>query len=55
MSGGPYTKVTSTPVATTDYTDSSVKQGNTYYYVVTAVNSQNEESGYSAQVSANIP
>jgi Cep192 domain 4 len=55
VSGGPYTKVTPTPVASTDYTDSSVKQGNTYYYVVTAVNSQNQESSYSSQVSASVP
>ncbi len=55
VSGGPYAKLTPAPVGATDYTDSSVQQGNTYYYVVTAVNSQNQESGYSTQVSANIP
>jgi hypothetical protein len=55
VSGGPYAKLTPAPVGATDYTDSSVQQGNTYYYVVTAVNSQNQESGYSTQVSASIP
>lgn len=54
-SGGPYTKLTSTPVAATDYTDSSVQPGNTYYFVVTAVNSENEESAYSPQASAAVP
>ncbi len=54
-SGGPYSKVTSGPVPSTGYTDSTVQQGLTYYYVVTSVDSQNLESGYSAQVSATIP
>jgi hypothetical protein len=54
-SGGPYGKLTPSPVAATDYADSSVQQGQTYYYVVTAVNSQNAESAYSAQVSAAVP
>lgn len=55
VSGGPYAKLTPFELAATSYTDSSVQQGQTYYYVVTAVNSQNQESGYSAQVSATIP
>ena len=55
VSGGPYAKVTAAPVAATDYTDSSVQGGQTYYFVVTAVNSQSQESAYSAQVSATVP
>ena len=55
VSGGPYAKLTSSPVAGLSYLDSSVQQGHTYYYVVTAVNSQNQESAYSTQVSAVIP
>jgi hypothetical protein len=55
VSGGPYTRLTPTPVAATNYTDSSVQQGEMYYYVVTAVSSQNQESGYSPQASANVP
>jgi Abnormal spindle-like microcephaly-assoc'd, ASPM-SPD-2-Hydin/Fibronectin type III domain len=55
VSGGPYTKLTSTPVAATNYTDSGVQQGTTYYFVVTSVNSENQESAYSGQASANIP
>jgi hypothetical protein len=55
VSGGPYTKLNSTPDAVTSYTDSTVKAGITYYYVVTAVNSGNVESAYSSEVSAMIP
>lgn len=55
VSGGPYARLTSAAVPATNYTDSSVQQGQTYYYVVTAVNSQNQESPYSGQVSATIP
>ncbi len=55
QSGGPYTKLTGTPVAGTSYTDASVQSGQTYYFVVTAVDSSNVESAYSAEVSALIP
>jgi hypothetical protein len=55
QTGGPYTKVNSTAVAATTYTDSNVLAGTTYYYVVTAVNGSGQESGYSSQVSATIP
>jgi HYDIN/CFA65/VesB-like, Ig-like domain/Cep192 domain 4/Immunoglobulin domain/Immunoglobulin I-set domain len=55
VSGGPYTKLTTSAVAGTDFTDSSVQNGGTYYYVVTAVNSKAQESSYSTQVSAVIP
>jgi hypothetical protein len=55
VSGGPYTKLNSTPDAVTSYTDSTVKAGINYYYVVTAVNSGNVESAYSSEVSAMIP
>jgi hypothetical protein len=55
QSGGPYIKLTSAPVAATSYTDSVVQAGQTYYFVVTSVNSSNEESAYSAEVSALVP
>ncbi|MCL5277796.1 MAG: carboxypeptidase regulatory-like domain-containing protein [Deltaproteobacteria bacterium] len=48
-SGGPYTKVGST--TNTSYTVTGLTNGTTYYFVVTAVNS-NGESGYSNQASA---
>jgi Protein of unknown function (DUF1573)/Immunoglobulin I-set domain len=54
-SGGPYTKLTSAPVSTTTYTDTTVQSGQTYYYVVTSVNSSNVESVYSGQTTATIP
>jgi hypothetical protein len=47
--GGPYTTITN--VATTSYTDTGLSNGTTYYYVVSALNS-NGESGNSSQVSA---
>jgi hypothetical protein len=54
-SGGPYSKINSTLDASTLYTDTTVADGQTYYYVTTAVNSSNEESGYSNQATAVIP
>jgi fibronectin type 3 domain-containing protein len=41
--------------ATTSYTDSAVQNGQTYYYVVTAVDSAGVESAYSNQTQALIP
>ena len=55
VSGGPYTKLTATPTASTTYSDTTVQSGKTYYYVVTAVNSSNTESVLSSEVSATIP
>jgi Abnormal spindle-like microcephaly-assoc'd, ASPM-SPD-2-Hydin len=55
VSGGPYTLVNSSIVAGTQYVDSSVLAGQTYYYVATAVDSGNRESTYSDQVVANVP
>ncbi|MGH9537663.1 MAG: DUF4082 domain-containing protein [Terriglobales bacterium] len=37
------------------YSDASVQSGTTYYYVVTAVDDQGRESGYSNQITAIIP
>jgi hypothetical protein len=53
VSGGPYAKVGS--VSGTSYMDMSVASGATYYYVITAVGSNNQESGYSNQVRAAVP
>jgi Abnormal spindle-like microcephaly-assoc'd, ASPM-SPD-2-Hydin len=55
QSGGPYSKVNSSLVLTTSYTDASVVSGTTYYYVSTAVASNNVESGYSNQATAAVP
>ncbi len=53
--GGPYSKVNSSAIAGTQYTDSSVQAGHTYYYVVRSVESNGVQSSYSAQVSAIVP
>lgn len=55
ISGGPYSKLTASPVGATSYTDGSVTAARTYYYVVTAVSSTSGESAYSPQVSATVP
>jgi len=55
VSGGPYTKLNSTPQAANAYTDLTVSCGSTYYYVVTAVSTSNVESGYSNQAVATVP
>ena len=55
VSGGPYTMINSSLDGTTSYTDSTVVSGQTYYYVVTAVNSESQESGYSNQAQAVVP
>lgn len=55
VSGGPYSKLTASPVGATSYTDASVTAAQTYYYVVTAVSSTSGESAYSSQVSATVP
>jgi fibronectin type 3 domain-containing protein len=47
--------MTSAPVSATSFTDTSVQAGVTYFFVVTSVNSSNEESAYSAEVSALVP
>jgi hypothetical protein len=54
-SGGPYAKINSAPESSTNFADSSVHAGQTYYYVATAVDSTGTESAYSNQVQAVIP
>ena len=53
-SGGPYTKLNSKALATSTYTDATVKSGTTYYYVATSVDA-GVESSYSEEVVAAIP
>lgn len=52
---GSFTQINTVRDGTTAYTDSSVTDGQTYYYETTAVNSSNEESAPSTAVSAQIP
>ncbi len=54
VSGGPYSGV-ATALTSTSYVDATVASGQTYYYVVTAVNSSGLESAYSNEVQAVIP
>jgi fibronectin type 3 domain-containing protein len=44
-----------TPADTTQYTDTSVEPGKTYFYTVTSFDSANRESVFSEKVSATIP
>jgi fibronectin type 3 domain-containing protein len=55
VAGGTYVKVNAAPVAATSYVDSSVASGRTYYYVATALDSNNSESTYSSQAIAVVP
>jgi Abnormal spindle-like microcephaly-assoc'd, ASPM-SPD-2-Hydin len=55
VSGGSYSKVNSSVVVPTKYTDSAVTAGTTYYYVVTATAPSGAESAYSNQISAKVP
>ena len=54
-SGGPYTKLNSAPDPGTSDTDTTVQSGQTYYYVVSAIDSNANESLFSNQVQAVIP
>jgi len=56
--GGPYSQINGSLVTTSNYTDTGLTNGVTYYYVVTAVDMGNNESGYSSEASAapaNVP
>jgi hypothetical protein len=50
-----WAKLTASAVTGLKYTDTSVSAGETYYYAVTAVNSNGVQSGYSDQAIAIIP
>jgi hypothetical protein len=50
--GPPYTQLNGSLVASSNYVDSTVTNGTTYYYVVTAVDTSADESGISNEASA---
>jgi len=52
---GPFSKLNPASAASTDFTDGTVTGGQTYYYVVTAVDSAHVESAFSNQVAVTIP
>jgi hypothetical protein len=54
-SGGPYTQLNTVLVTPTSYADESVAAGQTYYYVVTAVDTSSNQSVYSNQAQAIVP
>jgi len=56
ISGGPYTLISGTLSASTlQFTDSSVLSGQTYFYVVTSIDTNGLESVHSTEVNAQIP
>jgi len=55
VSGGTFSRITSSTTTAANYTDGSVVSGGTYYYEVTSVTSAGVESGRSGQVKAVIP
>jgi Abnormal spindle-like microcephaly-assoc'd, ASPM-SPD-2-Hydin/Immunoglobulin domain/Immunoglobulin I-set domain len=55
VSGGPYSKVNSSLVSGTTYTDSTVQATQTYFYVVTSVDGSGTESAFSTEVSVTVP
>jgi Abnormal spindle-like microcephaly-assoc'd, ASPM-SPD-2-Hydin len=55
VSGAPFVRMTSTALTIPSYRDASVQSGQTHYYVVTALNSSNQESAYSSEVTAIVP
>jgi len=52
---GPYSLMNSVLDASTNYADTTVTGGATYFYVATAVNSHGDESGYSNEAKVIIP
>ena len=52
VSGGPYSKVNSTTLIGSSYTDAGAANGTTYYYIVTALDKTTNESGGSNEAAA---
>lgn len=55
QSTGPFSKLNTQLQSTLTYTDNNVQAGNTYYYTVTAVDSNSMESSFSNEASATVP
>lgn len=53
--GVTWTKINSGLIAATDYDDSTVANGTTYYYSATTVNIYGEESKKTASVKVSVP
>ena len=54
-SRGPYSLLNSSPVPTTNYVDTNVQAGDTYYFYITSVSSSYQESAPSESVQATVP
>jgi len=54
-SRGPYSLMNTSPVPSTDYVDTNVQAGATYYFYITSVSSSYQESAPSASVQAYVP
>ena len=55
VSGSSYSKLTASPVANAGYTDAGLQTTQTRYYVVTSVDSNNNESAFSNEASVVVP
>lgn len=55
VSGAGYIKISTSLVASLNYTDTTVQSATTYYYVTTAVDTSGAESAFSNEVPAVIP
>ena len=55
QSGSGYVRLNATLIANTTYTDTTIEAGQTYYYVCTAVNTSDLESGFSNEVPHTVP
>ena len=55
QSGSGYSRLNSSLIPTTSYTDSTILAGHAYFYVCTAVNGDDLESGFSNEVPHNVP
>jgi fibronectin type 3 domain-containing protein len=54
-SGGPYTKMNSSLVTILSFEDNTVQGGQTYVFMVRAVDSRNVESAPSNEIAVSIP
>jgi Abnormal spindle-like microcephaly-assoc'd, ASPM-SPD-2-Hydin len=52
---GPYTRITSSAVSSSEFMDTGLAAGHTYYYVVAALDADQTESERSAPISATVP
>lgn len=53
--GGPYSKLTDTPITSPAFDDSAIKAGDHFFYVVTGLDATGAESPFSNEASASVP